>query len=206
MVASAPTLFNYEDLRKFECPIFFVNDTIRFSHYAKSSPTFFFTHHPPKFETLLINKPIIFFYPLTYIRQDEVVYSRKPKEPHKNRVYHNMIIWCRHKEWQDNESIKNFPPWCLDHEKIIEQNALLGHTGSITTLIHFLYFTGIRKAKMIGCNPHFVESHHHDERISEISGRKGSLWDLKAIIDNQTKFLNFFKITPEYLGDYEYWK
>ena len=204
VVASGPTNFEYPRLSEFQCPVFLVNDTIRLEHFVQSEHCFFFSHHPYQFQDLVHKS--VFFYPLRYIRLDETFpCDEKLSELSSSLrvVFHDLHIGCNKEEWRANQSItqERFPVWCLDRGLVVDKNALFGHTGSITSLIHFLWFCGIQKVRMIGCCPHFYPYHRHDTRLSALSGRRGSLFDLAAIIPNQIQFLEFFGVEAEYIAD-----
>jgi hypothetical protein len=206
VVASGPSKFPYEELGRFDCPIFFVNDAVRFEKFASSEERLFFTHHPTKFIELVERS--VFFYPLRYIRLDRTFPCNEGKEhawKNVEYVFHDLLVGCDHGDQAAIRSIEMeaFPSWCLDRDAVAEKNCLFAHTGSITSLIHFLWYAGIKKARMIGCCPRYQSLHYHDRRISKLSGRTGSAFDLKAIIENQAKFLRFFGIETEHLNDYE---
>jgi len=216
VVASGPTLFDYRDLSDFSCPVFLVNDAVRFEKYVNES--FLVTHHPPYPACGLVSKSL-YLCPLVYFRNpdkfldferawSETVWLKSIKDikPEVKRLYYVPTFGSTPDDWYKNKSmdIKKFPNWCLDKNEIIKQKSLFAHTGSITTLIHFMWFCGIQKATMIGCCPQYYKHHCHDERISKQSGRVGSSFDLEAIITNQLVFLEYFNIEADYLGDFDY--
>lgn len=215
VVGSGPTKFDYTELSKYTCPIFLINDTINFEQYVETG--FFFTHHPEKYADKI--SKLTFFYPETYTRRklDDSLWDKSELGVydghyvyHKEQiespvVYYNVSTHCSHIHWENNEDVSTtgFPEWCFDKSEVVRRNALFGHTGSITTLLHFLWFSNFEHATLIGCNPQFRENHRHDFRISALTGRRGSLWDLKAIIENQKCYLKQFDLKHTYLGDYK---
>jgi hypothetical protein len=218
LIGSGPTKFNYENLTNFNCPIFFINDTIRFEKFSIKE-SFLFTHHPNKFKNLV--QKSTFFYPERYLRRklDDTIWAQNESGIHNGNyvypkeittspcvVYYDILCHCSHIDWERNNNVKDtgFPDWAFDKDECIKRNSLFGHTGTITTLIHFLWFSGFEKTLIIGCNPIFRDEHRHDTRITSLTNRKGSLFDLKAIIENQKAYLKTFELSHEYIGDYNY--
>ena len=203
LVGSGPTLFDYTKLSELNCPVFFINDTVAFEKYVECD-SFFSTHHRPLFTEKVFRSK--FLYPLSYLRPEIEHPYRHSLGPFVNSIPYQLVTHCTKQENDDNVPISCFPFWSKDRDWIDETGWLLGHTGSITSTIHFIWYCGFTELTLIGCNPVYVENHHHDSRISATSGRKGSLWDLPAIIENQKRFLDHFEFKLTYTGDFEYWK
>jgi hypothetical protein len=214
LVGSGPTKFDYKELSNTQDIIFFINDTINFEKYTNNE-SFFFTHHPDTFFNQVHKS--IFFCPTHYIRRhlstnerfdnknDDYEYKVKSTTA-KNVVFHKIFSNCSYPDSLKNISFEQtgFPNWAFDKNQIIEKNALLAHNGSITTLIHFIWFAGFEQVKIIGCNPFFTPDHRYDKRISRINNISDSGFILKSIINNQKIMLNKFSIKHEYVDDYDY--
>lgn len=200
VVGSGPTTFQYEDLSKFNCPIFFINDTVRYESYAKIKP-FFHSHHRSLYVQLV--KRSTFLFPLVQYRGNNVIEYEKGM-PLSNYIPFDMQLDITKNDYENNLSLSNFPDWVLDKEKVCDKNCLFGHTGTITTLLHFIWFCNFNKITFIGCNPKFISS-GHDKRIIDTfnpKNKKWAGWNLKPIIENQNKFIEHFKLNVDFIGDY----
>lgn len=207
IVGTGPTNFDYKDLQLLKFPTFLLNDSINFEKFT-CNPSFFYTSafnpmHQPQSKNndwyKLINKSICLvkhckirpngtfqclnLMPYTYYTLFDLIYNTTLEDVKINQL---SVIET------------GFPKWCYDKDYIIRNNCLFSHQGSITALIHFLWFCGINKSILIGCGPTLHYS--HDQRILNLNGGRQPAWDLPIILKNQTKFLQYFKIQPEYLG------
>ena len=184
IVGSGPTSVNYEyELSKVHEPIFFINDTHRFSRFCPSKHKYFFTHHISKFTDV---SPITFFIERMFWQDSDdytgILYpSAKPKNEYIG------IDTQANDEIIQEKFMQKFNLY--DKDLIASRNRLLACFGSATTAIHFAWFSGCGKITFIGCNPD-VMGGQYDSRI----GQQGEMiYDPDKVKENN-------RILPKMLG------
>jgi len=192
IVGSGPTDFDYKDLDKLKNPILFINDSV---FLGDKKGRYFFTHHPDIERWLSLKSTYIF----AETRNKKPYTEKRPEGPYVPIHLKSNQIRGHAGKFLAHERI---PSWTLDKKYMIEHNILFSHWGSITSLIHFIWFCGAKKAIGIGISKDY-ENSNHDSRIPlnyEIKEPEyiGKCKGLKQIIHNQEVCLDFFKINMEY--------
>jgi len=147
VIGRGPTTFDYRNLAAVNEPIFFINDAVCLEKYAKSE-TFFFAHDiqmrtwldgsMKSTAVLPVNGTVLGDAPgLTLAHAGEVVFY--------------------HREEEDREALMR-----MTRDELANAAALFGHSGTIHSLLHFIWFCGFKRIIYIGCDginqPHTLAS------------------------------------------------
>jgi hypothetical protein len=137
VVGRGPTTFDYELLRDIAEPIFFINDAVCLEGFARSE-TFFFAHDielrswldgSMKSTAILpVNGTILGDAPGIVLR-------------------HAGPIAFYHRQDEDREALMR-----MTRHQLAAAASLFGHSGTIHSLLHFVWFCGFRKIIYIGCD------------------------------------------------------
>jgi hypothetical protein len=184
IVGSGPTTYNYKDLEKISGPIGFINDAT-FVIPKHTADHFFFTHH----------QDIKRFWDTDaiYLRWIRMTKFRFLK------IYFPRLIVAKPKNFLDVKFVHfgqdepTFPAWSLDKDYIAKTGKLHVNRGSITGMIHFLWFCGIKEVLGIGINPATINQ-PHDSRIgiAQVDPK------MAMIIRHQRAYFEHFGINVEY--------
>lgn len=190
IVGSGPTEMDYRDLQKTGDPIFFLNDSI-FLDVPKQNH-FFFTHHIEMNKyldteaTYLLNRKR--WVPRWKLLSDQTRKRTKPFIPID-------MIWLGH-------IAETLPKWSWNKDYICQKRCLVGNGGSITTLIHFLWFCGFNSILGVGIDPNSVTA-DHDARIVEVASQQrkiiGRCIGLKNILQNMLLYFDWFGMNADYV-------
>lgn len=162
VVGSGQTQYNYADLTKLGDPIFFINDSVLLPGFCKTDH-FFFTHHPEMEKYFDLD--------VVYIWMKTIV---------NHFPYHTETMSCKSYVpvtvmW-GGKDVTSFDSWVFDKDYMAYSGKLLGHAGSITTLLHFLWYCGFRSILGVGIQPMSYGAWSHDPRIF----REARKYDVKA--------------------------
>lgn len=201
VIGSGPTKFDYRKLDNINDPILFLNDAV---WLGDREDRFFFTHHTEVERWLSVKS--------TYIFIEDRINSGGTKfaqtKPHGKYLPIKIEMDKRFPQVLGRILDQNLPDWALDKDKVLTRKTFCAHIGSISTLIHFLWFCGVKKILGIGINNTYTTL-KHDPRIQKFYSKKeypnycpkGELMNfcpnLPEIIWNQTKYLDFFGIEME---------
>jgi hypothetical protein len=136
VVGRGPTRFDYRYLAEVREPMFFINDAVSLARLARSE-TFFFAHDlamrvwldgsVKSTAVLPINGTVLGSPPATCLgHTGPVVYYRRQDE--------------------DREALMR-----MNRDQLAEARRLFGHSGTIHSLLHFVWYCGFRKISYIGC-------------------------------------------------------
>ena len=151
---SGPTSFKYEDVSKIHEPIFFINDTHKFSAMCPSKNQYFFTHHITKYSDV---KPITVFIEKMYydIGDYKGVLTATGKP-----IGQFITTDCQASEDAANINFFQEHNWLYDKDEVVSRNRILAFFGSVTTTLYMAWFVGANKITMIGCDPHTIDDNH----------------------------------------------
>ena len=168
VVGRGPTEFDYADLGQTNEPVFFINDAVCLEKYARGE-TFFFAHDPQALAWLDGQIRAIAVIPI-----DGKIFRSAP-----GRVLHHAgQISFYH--WREHERETLL---LLDREQIADLAELYTHTGTIHSLLHFVWFCGFTRVTLIGCDgitdvtrlgPKFQQANGYDPRLENRSASVGS--------------------------------
>lgn len=154
IVGSGPTSFKYEDFSKVYEPIFFINDTHKFSSICPSKNQYFFTHHITKYPEV---KPTTVFIEKMYYDIGDyrgvLTATGKP-------VGQFIMTNCQASEDSANETFFQEHKWLYDKDEVVSRNRILAFFGSVTTALYMAWFVGANKITMIGCDPRTIGDNH----------------------------------------------
>jgi hypothetical protein len=153
LLGRGPTKFNYEDLSTVTDPIFFINDAVSLEKYTNSE-TFFFAHDPQMLVWMngRIKSTIV-------VPIDGKVFRQTPGIT----LHHTGKIVFYHWLEQNREQLIS-----LTRDQLAEVKQLYNHTGTIHSVLHFLWFCGFAKVNFIGCDA----VGGYDPRIATLSNSR----------------------------------
>jgi inositol phosphorylceramide mannosyltransferase catalytic subunit len=193
VVGRGPTEFNYEKLAKIKDPIFFINDAVALEKHAPSE-TFFFAHDHrmlPWLNSKLKSTAVLPVDGKLFTPDEKAVLS------------HAAGIVFYHWRKIDGEKLLR-----MNRDELAKQEELYTNTGTIHSLLHFLWFCGFQKVTFIGCDgigdKSFLKNickaeSGYDGRLENLS--KTSPWgQYGAIRKVQDRLCNLFDFKTNYLG------
>jgi hypothetical protein len=136
VVGRGPTTFDYEKLKSINEPIFFLNDAVCLEKLARSE-TFFFAHDAALRVWLNGAMKSTAVLPLNGTILDS--------EP--GVLAHGGPLVLYHRQDEDREVIMR-----MTRDELGDAAALFGHSGTIHSLLHFVWFCGFRRIIYIGCD------------------------------------------------------
>ncbi len=193
VVGRGPTEFDYETLADVDQPIFFINDAVCLEKFARSE-TFFFAHDPQLLVWLDGKVKSTAVLPI-----DGKVFVDTPgiQLNHAGKVvfYH----------WRENQKEDLLH---MDRDQLAQARQLYTHTGTVHSLLHFLWYCGFGKVSFVGCdciteNHLLAEKFHtvdgYDARLTNLSGSSsGSTYEIIGRV--QVMLTALFGFEAVYLG------
>jgi hypothetical protein len=137
VVGRGPTRFDYEELTEVEDPIFFINDAIALEKYA-TSETFFFAHDEPM--SVWLDGSIR----ATAVMPADGKILRGAAG--RDLGHAGPVTFYRRGEKGRRELLG------MSREEIAERGELFVHTGTMHSLLHFVWFCGFARVVFIGCD------------------------------------------------------
>lgn len=192
VVGRGPTDFDYQNLEKEIAPVFFINDAVALEKHARAD-SFFFAHDT-KQQVWLTNG----------LKSTAVL-------PIGGKLWET-----RAKFFQENGSLVLYRWRATEGEKLLafSREALAGaeelynHSGTIHSVIHFIWFCGFKKIKFVGCdgiNDKITlkqigdPATGYDTRLVNLS-QTAPFWQYAKIRRVQERLCNHFKLETEYVG------
>jgi hypothetical protein len=192
VVGRGPTLFNYEDLAQVSDPIFFINDAVCLEKHARSQ-TFFFAHDQKMLvwlngamratAVLPLGGPIAF-------------------DLRRDLKHAGAIIYYQWRE-DDREELLG-----MTRDQIAASKELYTHTGTIHSLIHFIWLCGFKRVVFIGCDginrldiPRCPApaTNGYDARLQNLS-QTSPFWHYTTIRTVQDRMTSSLGLETTYLG------
>jgi len=137
IVGRGPTEFNYDELAEVSEPIFFINDAVCLAKYARSE-TFFFAHDAEMRVWLHGSITATAVLPIE---------GRVLGEAHGVVLGHSgPVVHYHRKQRADGDLLGK------SREEIADREELFVHSGTIHSLLHFIWFCGFHRAVFIGCD------------------------------------------------------
>lgn len=184
IVGSGPTNHDF-DWSKVEGPVFFMNDSIS-SIERVTEDHYFHSHHPEieRFQNNGLNS--------LWVVEREYQGTVK-KYNYKCPENYIPVRIVQDRRWPKAGAVVKgpMPEWSFDKDYIAESTTLLSHCGSITTILHFLWFAGVKKFIGIGIDPQYGKN--HDRRISD-----KECPDLSSIKINIQKYTEAFGLECQF--------
>jgi len=116
---------------------------------------------------------------------------------------HILVDIVQDRRWPEKGIVINeneqFPSWAFDKDYIAKSSSLLSHCGSITTILHFLWYCGVKEVIGVGIGSDDVTL-YHDGRIMDLGSNKKCDGVVK-IIQNQSRYFKEFGIKCRYFDD-----
>jgi hypothetical protein len=137
VVGRGPTTFDYRHLAQISQPIFFINDAVCLEKYA-GSDTFFFAHDIEMRTWLDGSMKSTAVLPV-----NGTILGDAPGIV----LDHPGPIVFYHRQDVDREPLMR-----MSRDELADTAALFGHSGTIHSLLHFIWYCGFRKIIYIGCD------------------------------------------------------
>jgi hypothetical protein len=143
VIGRGPTTFDYRDLANIAEPIFFINDAVCLEKHA-SSETFFFAHDI-EMRTWLDGS----MRSTAVLPVNGTILGDAPgiSLPHAGP----LVFY--HREEENREALMR-----MTRDQLADEASLFGHSGTIHSLLHFVWYCGFRKIIYIGCDG--INQHH----------------------------------------------
>jgi len=193
VVGRGVTTFNYEELANVKKPIFFINDAVCLERHAQSE-TFFFAHDDKMLPWLDRN-----------IRAPAILPADGKLFKNNNGIILNHAAPVVLYHWRKTEGEQLLK---LSRDKLAIKEELYTHTGTIHSLLHFIWFCGFKKVNFVGCDGIddriFLKEasgtkNGYDQRLENLSNTS-PWWQYKTIRRVQDRLCSLFKFETSYLG------
>lgn len=181
VVGRGRTEFDYTRLGDSDDPVLFINDAICMEKHARGD-CFFFAHDPqllPWLDGAIQSTAVL---PI-----DGKLFESTPGI----QLHHAGAVVFYH--WRDQKSA---PLLMLTRDELAQSKQLYTNTGTIHSLLHFVWFCGFKRVRLIGCDG---QAGGYDPRLQNRSDSSGSI-TYPAIRQVQDMLLQFFEFEFEYLG------
>jgi len=193
IVGRGPTAFNYQDLALSPDPVFFINDAVCLEKHA-AGETFFFAHDQQALAWLngAIRSTAVLPIDGKIFRGSPGVVLEHPG---------NLVFYRWRQEKREDLLL-------LSRDQIAERAELYTHTGTIHSLLHFIWFCGFRRVRFIGCDgitdtsrlpAKFQTADGYDPRLENLS-RSSVSPAYPTIFYAQQLLTNLFGLDAEYAG------
>jgi hypothetical protein len=172
VVGRGPTEFDYTELGATDEPVFFINDAVCLEKHVRGE-SFFFAHDRqllPWLNGAIRSTAVL---PI-----DGKVFCVEPGEaPERTLAHAGKIVFYHWRE--DNRQAQLH----MTRDQLAEAKQLFTHTGTIHSLLHFVWYCGFRKVSFVGCDcitdTHALAGNFHtpdgyDPRLENRSGSSAS--------------------------------
>jgi hypothetical protein len=183
IVGRGPTTYDYALLGESTDPVFFINDAVCLEKYAIGD-CFFFAHDPQLLGWLDGRLKSTAVLPI-----DGKLFL-EPGDAHFDHAG-NIVFY----HWQEE---KKEDLLRMTREQIAAAKQLYTHTGTIHSVLHFIWFCGFKKVSFIGCDG-IITGNGYDPRLENLSGSVAST-TYPSIIFAQKLLTELFGFEAVYLG------
>jgi hypothetical protein len=183
VIGRGKTGFDYEKLAAVSEPILFINDAVCLEKYARSE-TFFFAHDAQMLVWLNGSSRSTAVVPI-----DGKVFRQTPGIT----LHHAGKIVFYHWREQNKEELLG-----MTRQQIAAVKQLYTHTGTIHSVLHFIWFCGFSRVNFVGCDG----AGGYDPRLANLS-RSSPNGNYGAIGRAQRLLTMLFGLEAVYLGNDE---
>jgi hypothetical protein len=193
IVGRGPTEFDYTKLAELTEPVFFINDAVCLEKYVRSE-TYFFAHDSQLLVWLNGSSKSTAVLPI-----DGKVFRNTPGITLQHA---GNIVFYHWREKNKEELLY------LNRDQLAKIKQLYTHTGTIHSLLHFVWFCGFKQVKFIGCDcitdnrsldPKFHTADGYDPRLQNLT-RSSASTTYPAIGRAQQLLTMLFGFEAVYLG------
>jgi hypothetical protein len=193
VVGRGPTDFDFEQLGKSSDPVFFINDAVCLEKHVQSD-SFFFAHDPQMLGWLDGRIKSTAVLPI-----DGKIFAGSPAIT----LHHaGPIVFYHWNEPNREAQLK------MTRDELAIAAELFTHTGTIHSLLHFVWYCGFTKVNLIGCDcindtsklaDQFQTPDGYDPRLENLSGSASS-HNYGSIGNAQNLLIMLFGLEAAYLG------
>jgi hypothetical protein len=193
VVGRGPTNFDYKELAEIADPIFFINDAVCLEKYARSE-TFFFAHD--------VEMRIWLDGSIRAAAVLALEGSILGDAPDATLSHAGPVVYYHRGEKDQGNLLR------MSRDEVADCEELFVHSGTIHSLLHFIWFCGFRRVVYIGCdgiNRKYALAHAcgardgYDRRLENRSSTS-PWWQYKTIRRVQDLLTTLFGIEAIYLG------
>lgn len=192
VVGRGPTRFDYARLAQLDCPVFFINDAVSLEHHVRGE-SFFFAHDANQQVWLKRGLKSTAVLPL-----GGKFWGKFEGAPYVHRG--SMVLY----EWPHSNGAKILE---RTRDELALARELTTCTGTIHSLLHFLWFCGFTTVKFIGCDgindcsqlSLLAAPSGYDTRIANESESE-PWWQYETIRTHQDRLCRRFALRAEYVG------
>jgi hypothetical protein len=193
VVGRGPTDFDYHDLADVTEPVFFINDAVGLAEYTRSE-TFFFAHD--------IEMRVWLDGSLTATAILPIEGTILGDDPDVVLGHAGPVVYYHRGEQNRGDLLR------MSHDEVAAREELFVHSGTIHSLLHFIWFCGFRRVVFIGCdgiNRKYAlasacgAQNGYDRRLQNRSNTS-PWWQYKKIRRAQDLLTTLFGIEAIYLG------
>ncbi len=181
VVGRGPTEFNYEELAEVDDPIFFVNDAVCLEKYTRTE-TYFFAHDAVMRVWLdgKIKSTAVLPMEGDFLRGTAGITLQ----------HRGNVVFYRSRGKESGQLL------LLNRDQIAAAKQLYMHSGTIHSVIHFIWFCGFQRVAFIGCD---CSSDGYDPRLENLS-KSLSCRNYTAIGKAQGLLISLLGLKATYLG------
>lgn len=181
VVGRGPTEFDYEKLGDVEEPVFFINDAVCLEKYVRSE-SYFFAHDAVMGVWLdgRIKSTAVLPMEGNFLRETSgLTFGHGGK-----------VVFYRSLETKREQLL------LLSRDRIAELGRLYMHSGTVHSVIHFIWYCGFGRVNFIGCD---CGNGGYDRRLENLS-ESTSCFDYTAIGKAQGLLIALLGLEAVYLG------
>jgi hypothetical protein len=172
VVGKGRTGYDYAKLADEQGPIVFINDSVQLAGFLKNQPAFHF-----------------------FLDQDQ---ARKPGNPRATSVCKaEHATYCRQRPHMVYRAVSEVP--CDGRAALARDAKLVVKKGTITPVLHFLWYTGVSKVRFVGCdglNDRSTGAYDARLRVEQPNPK----WQYDNIRKVQDGLVELFGFEVEYVG------
>ena len=188
VVGRGPTTFDYAALAAVDEPVFFINDAVCLERHA-AGETFFFAHDPQLLGWLDGTRRS------TAVLPADVKLFRPP--PPRPLGHAAPVVLYRWRTLPVDQVLR------MTRDQLAASAQLYTHTGTIHSLLHFVWFCGFRRVTFVGCDGPGRGPAAYDPRLDNRSASAPA--DYAGIVHVQRLLTALFGLEAVYRGTPEAW-
>jgi hypothetical protein len=192
VVGRGPTSFDYAKLSDVHDPVFFINDAVSLEKHVRAE-SFFFAHDEPQ-EVWLRRR----------LKSTAVlpVGGKLWQKLESAQFDHTGAVALYSWEGADGEQLL-----AMSRDEVAAAQQLYRHTGTMHSLLHFIWFCGFQRVNFVGCDGindawqlHAIDAPAgYDRRIENLSSTS-PWWQYSEIRRVQDRLCERFGFETKYLG------
>jgi hypothetical protein len=190
VIGRGPTRYEYSDLTAVRCPIFFINDAVALEKFTKTE-SFFFAHDLRM--ACWLKRGIKSTAVLPRNRMGKIISG--PNDPALNTASCPILLY----NWR---TVSRTTLLQLSRDALRDLGELYEHSGTIHSLLHFVWYCGFTRVNFIGCDGISNYRAPYDSRIPNLS-ESSPFSAYRQIFAVQEYLCKTLRLDRKYLGSPE---